>query len=171
MTIPYIYVFAGYAFWLYILIYITVRMLYKIYRKSYYEKHVKYIENFVVPQEKEKTLLERYQLAKISDDDRLFKLSCECYLKEIKNCTPQERDRLKAYLTRLVDYKIYMTSKHNRLTRCLIIASVLKCNLKSKRISQFLTVCQKNGEAQRQWLIYSKEFIESMQQEEDRWAY
>ena len=171
MTIHNFFVVIGYIFWAYILFYITVRAIYKVYREKQYDKNVKYIESFFEPYKKKKSSLSLYKISKITDDDRLFKLCCDCYLKNIKTCSDKEKELLKNYLTNIVDYKIFMTSAHNRLTRCLIIAYAKTCSLESKRINQFLNNCQKNGEAQRQWFIYTEDFMKCIGEEESRWNY
>lgn len=169
MTIHHIYIILGYALWAYILIYICVKVLSKLYNDRCYDKYVEYVENFFKPDDKRRTSWQMFCISKITDDDRFFYLCCKCYLQNTKSCTAEQKEKLKKCLTGIADYKIYMTSKHNRLTRCLIIGCVLKCSLKSKKINNFIHNCQKGGEAQRQWLLYWDEFTKSMFEEESKW--
>ena len=169
MTLNHFFFAAGYILWFYIIVYITVRMFAKFWRDWRKPSYYKIIEKFFESDSRKRTVSEIYRICRINDDNEFFKYTCDCYLKGIENCSEEQKIKLKKYITDIVDYKIYKTAKHNRLTRCLVIGSIDRCSLESKRIKKFIKKSRKAGNAQKQWLLYTKEFNESLQEGENKW--
>ena len=138
MTIHNIYIVAGVAFWLYILLYLLIKIHcdYRHNRKQQKQKAV--IKHFfsteLSSQKREKAFR---QLCRLVQDDLLLDYACNRYLESAAACPPEEAPPLALYMRRLLHIRAEVGDRLSPAARCLLMENLRRCGFEAEWIRQF----------------------------------